>query len=361
MASKSKRGSDKPSVDSSTKPTDDYNDSSKPVEDSNFSDSSKPSDDPVASKPADGSNSNPDNVTKVSHSQSHTDGSKASQEQESGSLSIILNAKVKTSKQVPVKAMPDYYASWITGCTFLPNGYAVICDHSNNSIKLLDSNFNIQGRLNVSYPGDVAVLDNNNVIVTLSSEEQLMRVQVSPSLQAGETFEVGKKCYGVDVANGLIFVACHSNFSEVPDGEIRVFDYDGILVKRIGAYNDGSCMFKSSHNLAVSSCGTRVFVSDLATRSVYCIGMDSKLIYQYKDASLKGPRNMYIDANNNALVCDFDNSAVQVITADGRKRRDLLSSENDIKHPNSVALRPSDGTLIVGCADKDNLFVFTLC
>ena len=361
MASNIKRGSNKSSADNSTKPTDDYSDSSKPVDDNPFTDSSKPSDDSGTPKLSEGSNSRSSDVSKASQDQTTNDAAKASQNEESRPLNVILDATVKSSKQVPIKARGDWADSWITGCTFLPNGYSVICDHSNNSIKLLDSNFSIQGRLNIGYPGDVAVLDNNNVIVTVSSAEQLMRVQTLPSLMAGETFAVGKKCYGVDVANGLIFVACHSNFSEVPDGEIRVFDYAGILVRRIGVYDDGSCMFKSSHNLAVSRCGTRVFVSDLATRSISCVDMNSKVFYQYKDASLKGPRNLYIDANNNALVCDFDNNTIQVITANGRKRRNLLTSEHKIEHPNSITFRPSDGTLMIGCAGKDKLFVFTLC
>ena len=360
MASKAKRGSDKPSMDYSTKPTDDFSDSSKPVDDSSFSESSKSSDDSGTSKPSKDSNSRPDDASKASQDHFTNDASKASQNQDSRPLNSLLDATVKSSRQVPVKVRGDYAASWVTGCAFLPNGYAVICDHSNNGVKLLDRDFSLQGSLNIGYPGDVAVLDNRNVIVTVASEEKLQCITALPSLKLGGTFAVGKKCYGVDVANDLIFVACHSNFSEVPDGEVRVFDYAGILMKRIGVNKDGSCMFLSSHNLAVSSCGTKICVSDLATRTVSCVRMDSKVIYQYKDASLKGPRNVYLDADNNALVCDFDNNTVQVITANGRKHRNILTSKHGIEHPNSIAFRPSDGTLMIGCAGKDDLFVFTL-
>ena len=69
---------------------------------------------------------------------------------------------------------------------------------------------------------------------------------------------------------------------------------------------------------------------------------------------------MYVDDNDNAFICDFDNNTVNSITAKGRGHSNLLTQANGIIRPTSIAFRPSDGTMIIGCAGTKELFIFSL-
>ena len=68
---------------------------------------------------------------------------------------------------------------------------------------------------------------------------------------------------------------------------------------------------------------------------------------------------MYVDDKNNAFICDFDNT-VNSITAKGRVHSNLLTQANGIVRLTSIAFRPSDGTMIIGCAGMNELFIFCL-
>ena len=61
----------------------------------------------------------------------------------------------------------------------------------------------------------------------------------------------------------------------------------------------------------------------------------------------------------NSFVCGTASQNVVVITADGEKQGELLTSK-DIKWPRCIDYRPEDSTLIVGCDISSELFVYKL-
>ena len=91
---------------------------------------------------------------------------------------LLLGRKVLSCSQVCVKTDDDKYNPWISGCTVMPNGHVVLCDRSNNKIKLLDGSTSLVGSLEFSCPWDVSVLDTENVIITTPEKKKLQVVQV---------------------------------------------------------------------------------------------------------------------------------------------------------------------------------------
>ena len=90
-----------------------------------------------------------------------------------------------------------------------------------------------------------------------------------------------------------------------------------------------------------------------------CFQLDGKMVYQYEDKELKRPNGIYVDSAGNSLVCGTNSHNVVVITADGRKHGELLTSY-DITKPRCIDYRPQDNTLIVGCGNYSKLFVYKL-
>ena len=103
----------------------------------------------------------------------------------------------------------------------------------------------------------------------------------------------------------------------------------------------------------------RIFVSDTGGSSVTCMTMDNDVVYKYRDNGMKWPRGLYCDGGDNIIVCGLGSNNVQVITAEGKKHCDLVSSREDLK-PWCINYRERDDTLIVGCDRSDHIYLFKL-
>ena len=113
---------------------------------------------------------------------------------------VLLGRQIQSHRKVNVRLADDKYGPEISGCVLLSNGYVVACDDVNNKIKLLDSSLLLQGSLKLpSNPRDIAVIDDNTVIVTMPPQKQLQYIQVFPQLRLSNFIQLDKWCWGVDV------------------------------------------------------------------------------------------------------------------------------------------------------------------
>ena len=281
------------------------------------------------------------------------------------SKTVLLGRKVQSRSRVNVKAGDDLFTPEILGCTVMTNGDAVLCDYSNGKIKLLNSSGVPTGNVELSsYPWDVSVLDQTSAIVTLPVNKQLQVVQVYPQLKPGrviklDTYCRAKDCYGVEVGKGELYVTCH-NDTYPGVGEIRVLGLDGKVKRRLGVNQHGQYMFTAPDYITVNSSGEKIFVSDNVRDTVTCMSADGRVIYTYKDDSMRTPRGLLCDSEDNILVCGWRSNNVQVLTADGKRHCTLLTESDGLKYPHSIAYRDSDNTLLVGCDDNDHLLSFQL-
>ena len=270
---------------------------------------------------------------------------------------VLLGRQKELHREVNVRLAGDKNDPEITGCAVMPNGCVVICDHSNDKIKMLDSSLELKDRINLPYPWDVSVVDANNVIVTLVSKKQLQYLQIFPSLKAKRVLQLDQMCCGVAVSGDNIYVTCHDGLGV---GEVRVLDKQGNIKRRFGVTNTGSILSTGPHYITVSTSGDKVFVSDFSTDTVTCMAMDGSTIYRYMDKDLKGPKGVYCDEGDNVLVCGYGSNNVQMIEAGGKKAGTILSAKDGLTEPISVAFRESDNTLIVGCHERNKILIHNL-
>ena len=275
----------------------------------------------------------------------------------STSTKVVLGMKVQSSDQPNVRLDDDKREPYITGCCFMPSGDLVLCDHNNSKLKLLDRSFKVKASLSLnSKPWSLSVIDNSNVIVTLPNTKQLQYIQLVPHMKVDRVIQLDKKCWDVAVADNEIYVSCHNAPGE---GEVRVLDLSGNLKRKLGLNKDGSYQFQSPYYLTVSTTGKKIFVSDLKTSIISCMTPDGNIVYQYKDDDLRYPRALFVDAGDNIFVCGYGSNNVQVITADGRKHGTLISADDGIRLPYSIAFREADNMLVVGCYYQ-NVFCYKL-
>ena len=251
----------------------------------------------------------------------------------------------------------------ISGIAVLPDGHVVISDYINDTVNLLDNSWTLKERLQVdAFPSDIAVVDAKTVIV--SSMSHIQFVNVLPHLTAGRKVKPLKRSRGVVVFGDEIFVLCHLNLDL---GEVKGFGLNLKIKRRLGFNKeDNTYLFKDPCKIAINSSGERLFVSD--DRSVTCMtSSDGHVVFKYDE--LKCTIGLNCDAGDNILVCDLNN--IEVINPDGRKRCTLLSEREfseDLEdtvssspyQPCSIAHKNSDKTLIIGCYNCENIYLFKI-
>ena len=270
---------------------------------------------------------------------------------------LFTELAVDSSRKVNIQLSSDSNCPCISGCTFIPDGGVVLCDCINSNLILLSDIFTVKERLHLdSKPCDVSPVNSNNVMVTIPERKKLQLIQVMPSLKRGRSINVGRMCWGVQVVGDLIYVTCHNNPGE---GEVLVLDMNGTVTHRFGQPDKKQPMFSSSNYITVCPSSRRMFFTHSSTDTVSCLMSDGTVVYQYKDQDLKAPRGVCVDGGGNTIVCGHWSHNVQVIRADGTKCCTLLTSQDGVSYPYSVAYRQSDNTIILGCLNK-NLLIYKM-
>ena len=264
---------------------------------------------------------------------------------------------VKSTKEVNIKLPNDGESPYITGCTFLSNGRILLCDYNNKKVKLIDSDMSVKKSLILpECPLNVAAIGENEAIITFGNAaiKNLDLIYTQPDLKLGKKIILPDKCRGLQVVNNEIYTTCHKD-----SGHDEIW-----RLNRAGNIMSKSVLTQSSsewpHYLGLCLAGfcPRVYLTDWANSRVTCFQLDGKIVYQYKDKGLKRTLGIYVDSVGNSLVCGPGSQNIVVITADGRKQGELLTSK-DITLPRCIDYRPEDNTLIVGC-ENSKLFVCKL-
>ena len=272
--------------------------------------------------------------------------------------------KVVSSRIVDVNLKDDKDRPYITGCVFLSTGQLVLCDNWNNKIMLLSSDLKVEDSLDLQQrkPWDISAASSSAVVITLPQERQLQFIELSPELGQGQFIQLDKECWGVCVVGEEIYVSCYSSGLRDSDGEVRIYNTEGVVKRRLGLPTEpgSSYMFRCPEYLTVNACSGRIYVSDSDRRTLTCLSEDGSIIYQYRDPELRYPRGLYVDADDYVIVCGSSSNNLQMISPSGEKVSTLLSEKDGITLPQSVAYRPTDGVLVIGCNDDNNLHVFKL-
>ena len=269
---------------------------------------------------------------------------------------------VTARKQVNVKVPSDAEDAGITGSAFLPSGQLILCDIINKKLKLLDENLQMKESIDLpEYPWDIAVVNQHQVIVTFPGQRYLQFIQVTPSLALGHTVDLGMECRGVTVSRESIYIS----FSESGEGKIGIYDLTGKKKRIIDQYNDkdGIELIYRPYYIAVSN-DEKLFVSgydvQYATPTVYCLESNGNVLYTVSNSLFKDCSGISVDENENLLVCDANSHKVFLITKDGKEVREFLTEKDGLSYPYTVSFRRSDGTLVVGGDNDNNILEFTL-
>ena len=96
------------------------------------------------------------------------------------------------------------------------------------------------------------------------------------------------------------------------------------------------------------------------TSTVYCLESNGNVLYTVSNASLKMCPGISVNEKKHVLLCDKESNKVFLITKDGKEVREFLTEKDGLYQPYTTSFRRSDGTLVVGCRNRNDIHVFTL-
>ena len=272
------------------------------------------------------------------------------------------------TNDVNIKLPDDRHTPKITGCTFLQRGELIVCDHANSKVILLNSDLTseVDYRRFPHRPWDVSAINQSTVVVTFPTDKSMTYIQIFPVLCDIQRVTFDRKCFGVAVAKGKIYVTCHNESSLI--GDVRELDIDGNQFRRITTEADTlRPLFQWPYYVTVNKDGDILYVSDWKTNKIIALTVSANTIFKYDSSVLENlvgsgldkAAGVEVDSKCNIIACGCESNNVLVITAAGKKHKTLLKSGNGLNKPYCVAFRPDDGTFVVG-GDKSEILIFKL-
>ena len=292
-----------------------------------------------------------------------------------------------------VVKQPDKMRARITAIVFTQTGELLAADSRNRQLLLLDAGtMKILGTC--AYPTmffyiHLAAVNDCLCLSAVPGTRDLQFIQIKPQFRIGKRKQLDSVCHAMTASEGNIILLCSSEetYSTTEDQptsqfnnqlesqlsdhkksalEVIVMDLHVIVLKTFYINNkDIKLAPNANYNISASLDGQTLFLSQnifSVKSSVICMTTSGRHVYTYDEPMMKGIRGIIPDAENNILVCSDSQSGVFVLAPGGRKHKVLLALGEDIRSPNTIALRVSDEMLIIadegktGIGDRLNVF-----
>ena len=246
--------------------------------------------------------------------------------------------------EVDVRVRSDENVPSIYGCCWMPDGKVILCDYDNDNIKILDKDFKIKFTAPcVSAPVDVDCINETSAVVTLPSAKALQFISVNPGFKFQQKRDLNLHCEGICVRGKNIFVCIAE--SEPSKKGVKVLNLNGDDVSFISHLGPGTSSY-----LCVTTDGTKIYYTGGYDKSAFikCITKDGYGIFSVSSSELDYPRGIVHDEMNNIMICDCSKRCVQIINADGKCGKILLTENDNMYAPESMSLNKTYDKLIIG-------------
>jgi hypothetical protein len=223
----------------------------------------------------------------------------------------------------------------ITGCIVCPNGKMILVENNyNRRLPILNDDDTLDKviRCSLGYPIDVTYLDDRTVAVSADTGIEIINIDTKKPERRINTSEL---CCGITYHNGVL-LWCEKNrgiqMMKLSDGRSTT------LVKQGNLQN---------HSF-ITTCREKIYQTNRNTKTVTCYTIKGAKLWEFKDESLlTDPLGVTVDNNGNVYVTSCSSHSVVVIEPDGRKDRQILSSDDGLIMPTGIYFDTSKNCLLV--------------
>ena len=238
------------------------------------------------------------------------------------------------------------------------NGTAWI--HQNKSTKnlLIDSSGQVKNEIEVKTdPGDFIVLGNGDHVFAIFGYKEIRKVSptghVTAVCSTGSLFPTG---ISMSRDGHMLVSLCDGYARDITKdsrGEVHLMDMSGKVMRRYGA--DGRTKLWTNPRRVVQNVNLDMVVVDITDKEfrtkIIGVTVNGRTKFTYTgQADLQqrfSAKDIYCDEYANIMLCDYQNDCIHVLSGDGKFLQYLLTAQDGLEYPRSLALR--DDTLWVGC------------
>lgn len=226
--------------------------------------------------------------------------------------------------------------------TYFSKGKVYVTDMINNRVTLFSSTgtpLSVFNGEEIFEPWSCVVTQDGHIAVT--SRKERCVVVVSECGNIVKSFGQGffKAPSGIAMDKDGRFIV-----SDVESNRVSIHDGDGTWIKNIGDPNAPEQSFKQPRYVTVSL-SQNIIVSDSGNNCIKIF--DEKGVYVKKvgsfgsrDGEFKFPYGVCTDNLGDIYVADHYNNRISMFSRDGEFVRHLVTSNHDLKLPQSIALSP---------------------
>ncbi|CAC5412710.1 unnamed protein product [Mytilus coruscus] len=246
----------------------------------------------------------------------------------------IMNFRLK--KELPFTLPKAKKEIQIRGCAILDDNTACFGDRGNNRLIFMTTKGYLKEIKLPSAPVDIACINGTQIAVTLYDSKSL-KIFDTEKWEWGEfIFRDKHGLTGIAFGDELIIVRtggtgyCLLNLNGKPNYTIP----------------------KPDSNMPYVACAKDKFYSaKWDTNEVYCFDKSGKTIWQFKDESIINPANgVSADIDGNVYVTGSYSNSVAVISADGKKCKQLIHSSRNLDNPIAIDYHKTNNKLLVSAA-----------
>ena len=262
---------------------------------------------------------------------------------------LLPPMSVETIK-LNLKQKMDIRGIGITGCSLLPEGRMVLSSYLSNTVRFINKEgvelFQIcKDTTGYCMYDTVYINDNNSVAVSSGGgDNRCITIIDIVSQEVKTTISMDTYIYGLAVRGRKIYY-CTSNKG------IKMLNLSNKAVADIINSNMSEVYY-------VATSGDKLYYTNDKRHSVTCCDLHGTTQWEFRDTRLlSGPVGISLDNDGNVYVVGFSSSNVVVISPDGQRHRQLLSSKDGLRRPRVLDYDRSTNKLLV-VNDSSNAFLF---
>ena len=244
----------------------------------------------------------------------------------------VENIQLNLKQKINTKGMV------IRGCSFLPNGRMVFSCNSSNTVRFISKDgvelFQIcKDKTGSSTYDTVYIKDNNTIAVSSGYGDNRCIVIIDiESQKVMTTIPIDTSIYGMVVRGRTIYYC---------DKGLKMLNLSDKSVSDITKSKMSSVDY-------VATYGDKLYYTNCYAHTVTCCDLHGTTQWTFNDSRfLQGPLGISVDNDGNVYVVGYISNNVVVISPDGQRHRQLLSSTDGLSAPNVLDYDQSTNRLLV--------------
>jgi hypothetical protein len=256
----------------------------------------------------------------------------------------VENIQLKLKQKINIKG------SMMRGCSLLPDDRMVLSCYGTDTVSFINEEgidlFKIGKDKTGSHTFDVVYIKDNNSVAVSSGRGSNRCISIIDieSQEVMSAFSMDTNIFGMAVRGRTIYYSA-------ADKGLKMLNLNDKSVSDIINSNKTELYY-------VATSGDKLYYTHLDSAAVTCCNLQGTTQWEFTDERvLLGAVDISVDNDGNVYVVGYHSNNVVVISPDGQRNRQLLSSNDGLKEPRVINYDKSTNRLLV-VNESQSAFLF---